>query len=410
MVSYVTIPGGGDRTISLGFDSKTNFTLAKQIATQITAGINAGSIVTAYDSDGPPPTIPAGISGALVQTQSSLVVMPTGYAIDLVTKPGAAVVLSSGAPNETILSDVATDLTFLANSGSGTVVAGGGDNRVSVNGFGNWSLNTGDGADVIAALGAVNATVGAGGGHNAILLGSGSDLVDSAGQDTIVGGSGVATIDATGAQRDFVQGNNSHLLFVGGSGDATIAGGTGSDTYFGSTRQTGTQVIVGGSAGNNYLFAGDGMATLIGGGNNDQLLAYGSQSQLLLAGAGNETLSAALSIGNDVLKAGSGKDILVGGSGADTFVGGSGSATVTAGFGKQVFEFINHQAGGHELVQGIFDPGAIKIDLSGYGTGAVDKALAHQTVTNGSVTIGLTDGTKVTFQDVTSLARSNFIS
>ena len=115
-----------------------------------------------------------------------------------------------------------------------------------------------------------------------------------------------------------------------------------------------------------------------------------------------------MSSGNDTLRAGSGNDQLIGGAGADTFVGGFGNATVTAGFGGQVFEFINHQAGGNELVQGIFDPSSIKIDLEGYGSNEVAKALASQTVQNGSVTIGLTDGTKITFEDVTSLSKSNF--
>jgi Ca2+-binding RTX toxin-like protein len=150
------------------------------------------------------------------------------------------------------------------------------------------------------------------------------------------------------------------------------------------------------------------MATLVGGGNNDQLFAYGSQNQSLIAGSGNETLSAAFSAGNDTLTAGPGKDLLIGGAGADTFVGGAGQATVQAGFGKQVFDFINHQAGGTELVQGIFDPASIAIKLDGYGADAINQALATQTVKNGSVTISLTDGTKITFQDVTSLSKSNF--
>ena len=47
-------------------------------------------------------------------------------------------------------------------------------------------------------------------------------------------------------------------------------------------------------------------------------------------------------------------------------------------------------------------------DLEGYGPNAIANALASQTVTHGSVSISLTDGTKVTFQDVTSLNRSNF--
>jgi Ca2+-binding RTX toxin-like protein len=100
---------------------------------------------------------------------------------------------------------------------------------------------------------------------------------------------------------------------------------------------------------------------------------------------------------------------LIGGTGADTFVGGSGNTTVTAGSGKDVYAFINHQAGGNEVVQGIFDPASIKIALRGYDRFAIRDAMDSQRTNNGSVTIGLEDGTKITFQDVSSLNRSNFI-
>jgi Ca2+-binding RTX toxin-like protein len=409
MVSFVTVQGSADRTITLGFDPKQNFALAEQIAARINAGIAAGTIATEFDSDGTPPTLPGSVTGALVQTESPLVSLPPGYTIDLVTKHGDAVVFGNGAAGETILSDVKTDLTFLAASGSGTVVAGGGTNRLSVGGSGDWSLFTGAGNDIIAAMGAVNATIGAGGGHNSILLGNGMDDIISTGKDTIQAGSGAETVDATGARRDLVQGNDSKLVFIGGAGGATILGGSGSDTYLGSSGSTHRQLIEGGTGGNNFLFAGNGAATLIGGGNNDQLFANGGHHQLLIAGSGNETLSAAFGTGADTLKAGSGNDLLIGGSGSDTFVGGSGHATVQAGFGNQLFEFINHEAGGSVLVQGIFDPSSLKIDLDGYGANAVSEALASQKVVNGSVMIGLTDGTKITFQDVTSLSKSNFV-
>jgi Ca2+-binding RTX toxin-like protein len=410
MVSFVTVQGSSHQDITLGFDSNSNLALAEQITASINAGIKSGSIVTATDTDGTPPPVPSGASGALVQTQVGLAILPAGYTIDIVTKPGPAVVFGNGAAGETILSDVNTDLTFLATSGSGTVVAGGGNNRLSVGGSANWSLYTGGGTDIIAALGTVNATIGAGDGGNSILLGAGSDLILSTGKDTVVGGSGTATIDASSAHSDFVQGNNLQLLFVGGAGGATILGGNGSDTYIGSAGHTNKQLIEGGSGGNNFLFAGDGAATLVGGGNHDQLFAYGSSGQLLIAGLGNETLSAAFSSGNDTLRAASGHDLLQGGSGSDTFVGGSGRATVTAGSGGQLFDFINHSAGGTELVQGIFDPTSIKIGLDGYGGGEVSEALSNQKVVNGSLTVGLSDGTKITFQDVTSLInKSNFV-
>ena len=208
---------------------------------------------------------------------------------------------------------------------------------------------------------------------------------------------------------DFVQGEKSDLLFIGGSGGATILGGTGSDTYFGSAAgPVGEQLIKGGSAGSNLLFAGDGAATLVGGGNNDQLFAYGSTNQVLNAGSGNETLSAAFSSGNDTLAAGLSNGQLIGGTGSDTFLGGGGNATITAGSGRDVYAFINHQAGGNDVVQGVFDPASIQIHLQGYDRSAIHNALASQRTSNGSVTIGLEDGTKITFQDVSSLNRSNF--
>ena len=410
MVSSVTIQGSSAKPVTLGFDATSNFALAQQIAAQLNAGIASGAIVTEDDTGGSLPTLPSSVTGAYVQSTSSEVTLPSGYSSDLVTKSGNAVVFGSDQANQTILSDVTTNLTFVDPSGSGTVVAGGGTDKILVSGsqIDNWSLYTGGGNDIIAALGDVNATIGAGGGQNAILLGGGNNLVISTGDDSISGGSGSVTVDASGASSDFVQGESSHLLFLGGSGGATIIGGTGSDTYFGSGGPTGKQLIEGGSAGGNLLYAGDGAATLVGGGNNDQLYSYGGSNQLLIAGAGNETLSASFSTGNDRLTAGSGSDVLIGGTGADTFVGGSGQSTVTAGTGSDVFAFINHQAGGTELVQGIFDPASIKIDLEGYGAGAISKALASQTVQGGSVTIGLSDGTKVTFQDISGLTRSNF--
>lgn len=409
-MASVTVLGSNNSLINLTFDSSANFALAERIAARISLGVSAGLIRTESDANGPPPVLPATISGAYLQASTGVVSLPTNYTTDLITKAGSAIVFGSGAPNEMILSSINTNLTFIAAAGSGSVVAGGGNDRLMVGGAGNWDLNTADGDDIIAATGSGKATIAAGGGHNAILLGSGHDLIIAHGDDTISGGSGAETVDASGAHSVFVTGNASHLLFVGGLGGATILGGSGSDTYFGSgTGQTGAQFVVGGADGNNYLFAGDGAATLVGGGNNDQLFAYGNSGQLLIAGAGNETLSAALSAGNNTLVGGSGQDLMIGGWGNDTFVGGSGQSTVTGGFGKDVYAFINHHAGGTELINGVFDPSAIEISLKGYASTEVAHALAHQTVTGGSVSIGLTDGTKITFQDVTALHTSNFI-
>jgi Ca2+-binding RTX toxin-like protein len=447
MVQSVTIHGSHNESVILGFGSTSNFLLAQQLASYLNTQIADHKLVTESDQGGTFPILPWGISGAYVQTTTQTAILPTGYTTDLITKPGDAVVFGSGAPNEAIMSDADTDLTFTASSGSGTVVAGGGNSRImlsadaphamgwadddkgawgdkgdkghhgdkdhkhdtSTSPVSNWLVYTGSGNDYISLIGDVNATIGAGGGQNTILLGSGHDLIISTSTDTIIGGSGAATIDATSAKSDLVAGGSGSLYFLGGAGGATIVGGSGSDTYYGSTgTKVGSQLVEGGSGGNNYLQAGNGLATLIGGGNGDQLSAFGASAQWLKAGAGNETLSAAQSSGADTLTAGSGKDSLIGSIlGSDTFVGGSGAATVQAGFGSNVFEFMKGQ-GGTELVTGIIDPSSIQIALVGYASNEVTKALASQTVSHGSVSISLTDGTKITFQDVTSLTKSNF--
>lgn len=412
MVSSVTVNGSDNTSLTLKFNSSANFSLVQQIAARINASVAGGGLVTAFDTNGPPPTVQPGHKGGYYQVATDFVIMPPGYTVDLVKTAGPAVVIGSGAKNEMIMSDIKTDLTFIATGGSGSVVAGGGNSLLVVPGSdnGNWALFTGNGNDAIVALGHGNNSIGAGGGHNSIVLGSGHDFITSSGADTIYGGSGSETINALKAKSDLVQGNDSKLLFIGGQGGATVLGGQGSDTYFGSFNgHVGNQLIKGGSKGDNYLFAGDGAATLVGGGKGDQLFAVGTYGQTLIAGAGNETLSAALSSGNDSIAAGSGRDLLIGGTGADTFVGGSGHSTVQAGFTSNTFEFINHEAGGTMLVSNIFDPASIRIDLDGYGPGAVRKALRSQTEHHGSVTISLTDGTKVTFEDVSSLSRNNFV-
>jgi Ca2+-binding RTX toxin-like protein len=407
----VTISGSSTQSaIALTFDTTANYTLAKQIAAQINAGVKDGSIVTSKNAT---PPVPPNLSGSYFQTNPGAAFLPAGYTsanINVASFGSAILFDTSGALNQTILSDQNTHLFFSVATGSGTVVAGGGGNELSVGGSGAWSLNTGGGpGNIILATGSGNDTISGGPGSNAIALGSGNDLITSTGDDIITGGAGTETVDATAAKSDLVYGGSSDLLFIGGVGGATVLGGTGSDTYFGAAvGPTGSQYIVGGTAGNNLLFAGDGAATLVGGGSGDQLYAYGSSNQVLIAGSGNETLSAALSSGADSLSAGKGNDQIAGGSGADTFLAGTGNATIAAGAAAGVFEFIKGQAGGTEVVQGLFDGAGFKIDLQGYGPGANAAALASQTVTSSGVTITLNDGTSVTFDNVTSL-KGHFI-
>ena len=385
----VTVAGAHGHTVTLSYDSAANAALAQQLANAITAGVQNGTILPATDTDGPPPAVPAGKTGEWVQSKAGFTILPHGYDA-VVNTADQAIIFGSGDAGESILSSN-DDLNFFATGGSGTVAAGGGDNRIiiPITDAGSWSINTGKGDDLISALGTGNDTINAGGGHNAITLGNGHDIVTTTGDDTVVAGSGHETIGAVGRHAsDVVYGNSSTLFFVTTDGAATVFGGSGTDTFFGGN---GPDLVYGGSGGHNFLMAGMGAATLFGGGNGDQLFAIGGVGQALHAGAGNETLSGAFS------------------GGADTFYGSAGATSIIGGSGNDTFVFTNGEAGGSATIQG-FSHGSDVIDLQGYGKNAVSEALKSQHKMGGNDTITLADNTSVTFLGVSNLTTSDFIT
>lgn len=404
-MTIVTVPGAHHSTVSLSYDVDANALLARYIAGVIKTGLAGGTIEAFDNGSGLPPALPTGKTGELVQSQSGATVLPSGYDF-VVDSAKSAQIFGNGDANEAVLVG-SGDLQFFAVGGSGSILGGGGKDMIvtAPTDNGSWLIALGNGNDSIRAVGGGNDTISTGTGHSLLQLGSGSDFITSTGSDTITAGNGSETIDAIGGN-DVVYGNASKLFFVAG-GAATVFGGAGSDTVFGSS---GTDLFEGGSAGNNFLQAGSGPATLFGGGNGDQLYAGGDKRQQLHAAGGNETLSGALASGNDTFYGGSGSDQIFGSNGNSTFVAGTGAATVTASPGSMnLFEFMKSMGGGSELVTGLTDPSQVHIDLSGYGQDEVKYALAHQTTSNGSVTITLTDHTTVTFQNIASLSSSNFI-
>ena len=385
-MSTVTVLGAHSQIFTLTYDTAANAALARQLAAAITAGVKDGTLLPAVDTDGPPPTLPSGAAGQFVQTNNGATFLTPGYKAFVDIAP-QSVVFGSGDADESVLSSIGS-LNFAAAGGSGTVVAGGGNNRVFIPGGdnGDWSVNTGMGDDSVLAFGGGNNTVFAGGGNNAILLGNGKSVVQSTGDDTVSASGGQATITAVGNTSDLIFGG-AQLFYVGTQGgSATVFGGSGSDTFMGGS---GPDVAHGGTAGDNLLFAGTGHATLFGGGDGDQLFASGAAGQELHAGAGNETLNGVFA------------------SGADTFFASTGNTTIAGGGGPDLFVFTNGQSGGTDLIQN-FMSGQDTINLQGYGKNEVADALKSQTVTAGSVTITLSDSTKITFANVGSLTAKDF--
>ena len=398
----VTVAGAGGATVTLVLDSASNAALANQLASAITAGVKNGSIAPATSLAGPPPSVPAGKIGEWVQETNGATFLPNDYGAIIATAKKATL-FGTGEDNVSVLGS-SGGLTFYSNGGSGTVVAGGGDNRIYVptTGKGAWSINTGNGDDIIQALGQGNDTIRAGGGRNTIQLGGGNDVVESEGKDRIVLGHGSATIVADGASTE-VWGGAGSMFFVGGAGKATVFGGTGSATIYGGS---GASEFHGGSAGMNEIYAGTGKATVFAGGDGDVLYAEGEKTQLLYAGDGATTLFGALGGGDNEFYAGSGDTDITGGWGDDLFVAGLGDSTITGGPGKDVYKFVDGLSGGADLVYG-FDNND-KIQLDGYGKNAINDALASQTKVSGGVMITLADATTVTFMGLSSLTKANF--
>ena len=385
----VTVAGAHGQAVTLSYDSAANAALAQQLANAITAGVQNGTIIPAIDTDGPPPAVPSGKTGEWVQSKDAFTILPHGYDAVVYTAL-AGIIFGSGDAGESILASQGV-LNFFATGGSGTVAAGGGSNTIVIPGTdsGSWSINTGNGDDVILATGAGNDTINAGGGRNAITLGNGNDIVTTTGDDTVVAGSGHETIGAVGRHTsDVVYGNGSTLYFITTDGAATVFGGSGTDTFFGGQ---GPDLVYGGSGGHNFLMAGMGQVTLFGGGSGDQLFAVGGIGQALHAGAGNETLSGAFS------------------SGADTFYGSAGSTSIIGGSGNDTFVFTNGEAGGSATIQG-FSHGSDVVDLQDYGKNAVSDALKSQHKEDGNDTITLSDHTMITFVGVSNLTKSDFIT
>jgi Ca2+-binding RTX toxin-like protein len=125
----------------------------------------------------------------------------------------------------------------------------------------------------------------------------------------------------------------------------------------------------------------------------------------MIAGAGNETLNASGTTSPDFIAMGvaSVSAVMIGGSGNDTLVagGGAGSATMTGGGGSDTFVFFKQAAGGAKDVITDFNSNDT-IYMEGYGAGSAAALLQAATAGSGGLTLTLSDGTNVTFSNLTS--------
>ena len=245
-----------------------------------------------------------------------------GNTADIITldddgTPGNGIMrLSSVSSSETV--------HFVGTSGTVIIVAGGGDDSVTILPFDSAFKATvevrgGSGYDIIDASAA-----------EAGLL-----LEGNAGNDTIIGGSGNDTLFGT-EDDDQLQGGDGNDILDGGSGtdtifetgdvnfalDSTTLAGRGSDQFIGIEQA----LLIGGDSA-NLIDASQfsGPVTVMAGGGNDTVIGSGNADQLF-GGSGNDSLIGGA--GNDLVNGEAGDDELFGGDDDDTIFGGGGDDTL----------------------------------------------------------------------------------
>ena len=196
----------------------------------------------------------------------------------------------------------------MTTSGSGASVVGG---------FGELDdTDTGPGSRIAAGTGTVFVTLA---GSGALVSGSVSSLggalsvLDSGSHDTVHAGQGFTAVTATGGS--FVQGGAGLLNFVGGTGPSTLVGGSGNATVFGGTGLT----SVVGASGGAFTYVNTTTGGLFYAGRNGAETIDASLSK------GTNTIYGALDPnGHNLLVGGAGTDYINAGEGADTLLGGGG--------------------------------------------------------------------------------------
>lgn len=166
--------------------------------------------------------------------------------------------------------------------------------------------------------------IGAPSTHNAAHGAYGDDWIGLYGySNTITGGAGQDTI-------------------VGGQGFASIDGGTGHDWITAS----GFRNTILGGAGNDLIYGGDGLLHLDGGDGDDSLVGYGNNNTIIggdghdsiWAGQGNSSVDGGA--GNNVIYLDGWNNHVTAGHGNNTIQDLDGQATITVGHGNNVIALL----------------------------------------------------------------------
>jgi len=110
--------------------------------------------------------------------------------------------------------------------------------------------------------------------------------------------------------------------------------------------------------------------------------------------------------GRDLIVGGGANDTIVGGSGPDTIDGGSGHNLITAGSGGTLIQ--DSGVRGQDTVVGFSQAHGDAITFTGQDAATVDHVVATATVSGGSTTITLPDGSTMTLVGITHIDNTFF--
>jgi Ca2+-binding RTX toxin-like protein len=363
-VTTVTVAGGDGTHAVIDYDSAAYAALASSLLN--------GSVATVVDASGNYMMGPGGPLDTAIGPQGAGETI-TVTAVDDNPATGQVMLVGDG-----------TNLTLNAPVGSGTIIAGSGNDMFDLTGpdSGVWNVYTGPSGSVVDA-------------------GNGGGFVVMDGADTVNAGAGPETVFGAAASGGQITGGSGTLLYAGGTGPSTITAGSGLTIGFGSTGATtytlgtGPAVLVGGP-GAMTVNGGTGQTQVFGTSGSTVTFAGPSDNNVLVAGDCNETLDGSGTTGADVFFAGAGNDQITGGSGNDTLFGGTGSATLTGGQGATIFAFVD-QADGVARQDTIVDfSSADRLEL-------IDGlTVAGQQVSSGNLVVMLSDNTQLTFAGITT--------
>lgn len=279
---------------------------------------------------------------------------------------------ANGDDSFTNLTDI--DTWAAGHRGDDIIVTGGGNDKV-YGGFGEDTLSSTGGTNILNGLEDIDTITGGigndtiygfegndiingGAGHDYIVAGRGDDVIHGGsgndtvygyfGNDLIYGGTGndflysqqgddeVYGEDGNdhvrgGSGVDMLEGNDGDDYMLGDEGNDSIYGGNGSDRIFGSDDN---DTIYGG-AERDFLYAGNGDDTVYGGDGDDQIRGDLGNDQLF-GDAGKDRIGA--DGGDDYIEGGADYDTIFGNDGVDEIVGSSADY-VNAGAGDDILRF-----------------------------------------------------------------------